>query len=362
MHLPSLFEHLALESQPLRGARTLPASVYADPAFHVWESHSLFGREWQLIGATHLLDQPGASIETLIGSLPVVVIRDDHGLRGFHNVCRHRAGPLAAIARAGRTELRCRYHGWTYTAGGSLRVAVEMPELSDCGFDPATVCLPAVQVQEWNGLILASPDPRQSAQALMADVDSRLPDGVMQRLRFHQRVSYEIACNWKVYVDNFLEGYHLPHIHPGLNRVLDYRSYRTEVSAWSSLQWSPIDAGSGPYSEGDALYWFVFPNTMLNLLPGRLQTNRIVPLSAGTCRVDFDYYLDPDQPGALDRHAKDLAFSDEVQAEDIGICEAVQRGLESGSYHSGVFNPLRESGVHHFHECLRRVYRDAARS
>ena len=169
----------------------------------------------------------------------------------------------------------------------------------------------------------------------------------------HQHVAYDIACNWKVYVDNFLEGYHLPHVHPELNRILDYRSYHTELAAWSALQWSPLESDPALYGNGDALYWWLWPNTMLNVLPGRLQTNRIVPLGVDRCRVEFDTYYAPGAENAADA---DQAFSDEVQAEDIAICEAVQRGLASGSYTTGPLNPLRESAVHHFHQRLRAIY------
>ncbi len=177
-----------------------------------------------------------------------------------------------------------------------------------------------------------------------------------------RRATYDIACNWKVYVDNYLEGYHLPRVHPGLSRLLDYRSYHTELARWHSLQWSPLDTATGPYvsdgaSDGGAsvaLYWWLWPNTMLNVLPGRLQTNRVLPLAVDRCRVVFDYYYPAST--AAQGIAGDHAFADEVQAEDIAICEAVQRGLVSGSYVSGRLNPTRESGVAHFHELLRHAY------
>lgn len=168
-----------------------------------------------------------------------------------------------------------------------------------------------------------------------------------------------------MYVDNYLEGYHLPHVHPALNRMLDYRSYVTETYNWHSLQRSPLESSNTLYGEGDALYYWLWPNTMLNILPGRLQTNRIVPKGVDHCRVEFDFYYAPMQSGMDDsgearaRREADLQFSDEVQHEDLGICEDVQRGLASGSYEPGRLNPLRENAVHHFHELLRRAYRDA---
>ena len=177
-------------------------------------------------------------------------------------------------------------------------------------------------------------------------------------MRFHRRDSYDIACNWKVYVDNFLEGYHLPHVHPGLSKVLDYRAYDTELFPWHSLQHSPLRNSGDIYGDGDAFYYFVYPNVMLNIMPGRLQTNHILPLGADRCRVEFDYYYAQDD-AALARIANDQAFSDEVQDEDIRICESVQQGLASGLYDAGRLCPKRESGVWHFHNLLRAAYGDA---
>lgn len=149
------------------------------------------------------------------------------------------------------------------------------------------------------------------------------------------------------------------HVHPGLARALDARRYRTELAAWSVLQCSPLDPARAPYGapgqSNEALYWWLWPNTMLNVLPGRLQTNRVIPLDAQRCRVEFDYYY---APGTDPRKAtQDREFADQVQAEDGAICEAVQRGLASGSYDSGPLNPAHETGVFRFHELLRAAYR-----
>jgi choline monooxygenase len=178
-------------------------------------------------------------------------------------------------------------------------------------------------------------------------------------LRFHQHLSYDIDCNWKTYVDNYLEGYHVPHVHPELNKLLDYRSYVTETKQWHSMQFSPLESGDDLYGSGEALYYFMYPNTMLNILPGRLQTNRVLPLPNNRCRVEFDFFYTVSADSAKDeaRRKRDLEFSDVVQDEDIQICVDVQRGLDSGSYTAGRLNPLRENALHHFQELLRSDYR-----
>jgi choline monooxygenase len=290
-----------------------------------------------------------------VGHVPVIVVRGQDGvLRGFVNVCRHRAGPLALCNGKGARALHCKYHGWTYTLEGQLRSAPEMQGAAD--FNVEEIRLPPVRVHEWQGLVyVALDDSVPSFEQVYGGIAARITPIDLSAMRYLRRDSYEIACNWKVYVDNFLEGYHLPHVHPGLSKVLDYRAYDTELFDWYSLQSSPLRNSAAIYGDGEAFYYFVYPNVMLNIMPGRLQTNRIVPLGPDRCRVEFDYYYAQD--AAAQAHiAADQEFSDEVQQEDIDICEAVQRGLASGTYEAGRLCPRRESGVWHFHNLLRAAY------
>ncbi len=175
----------------------------------------------------------------------------------------------------------------------------------------------------------------------------------------HQRqVSYTAACNWKAYVDNYAEGYHVPHVHPALNQLLDYRAYSTHCARWYSLQASPLDDDASFYGSGEGLYYLLWPNTMLNILPGRLQTNRVVPLGVDRCRIDFDYYYAPGLAASdAPRIAQDQDLAEITQQEDIDICERVQKAFASGSYGVGRVHPTREQGVHHFQELYREAMR-----
>ncbi len=333
----------------------LPAPWYCEPSTVAVERARVFDRGWHLLAHASRLRAPGDHVVADCAGLPVIAVRGaDGALRAFHNVCRHRAGPIALCDGLAAKSLRCKYHGWTYTLEGRLRSAPEMQGAE--GFEVDNIQLPRLDVREWQGLVFASVDAAAAApfDALVAGIGERLgPGRELATYSGHRRAAYEIACNWKVYVDNFLEGYHVPHVHPALNRMLDYRSYRTELAPWSALQWSPLESDPALYGDGDALYWWLWPNTMLNVLPGRLQTNRVVPLGVDRCRVEFDTYYAPGNEQSADA---DLAFSDEVQHEDIGICETVQRGLASGSYSSGPLNPLRETALAHFHALLREAY------
>ena len=344
--------------QPLATASALPAYHYVGSAAEALDRRAVFARSWQLAAHRSQLEGIGDHVVTEVGGVPLVIVRGEDGeLRALHNVCRHRAGPLALCDGRGAKRLRCHYHGWSYALDGQLLSAPEMD--TACDFDPASVHLPKAHVASWRDLVFVALGETPPLRELLHGIDERIGEPALAGYRLQSRVAYDIGCDWKVYVDNYLEGYHVPHIHPELNRMLDYRSYLTELARWHSLQWSPLESAGDLYGNGEALYYWIWPNTMLNILPGRLQTNRVVPSAGNRCRVEFDFYYPPD-PDTSARQQRDLVFSDAVQKEDVSICEHVQRGLASGSYVAGRLNPKRESGVHHFHELLRDAYRAAA--
>ena len=199
-----------------------------------------------------------------------------------------------------------------------------------------------------------------SASSVFSEITERIKPEKLTTKKFYTKVIYELNCNWKVYVDNYLEGYHLPHVHPGLSRLLNYKQYTTETFEFHSLQYSPFNNVDNPYSgseNGEAFYYFIFPNFMLNIVPGRLQTNHILPVSENKTKVIFDYYYDDiESEKAIKQINEDLQYSDEIQKEDINICQLVQKGLESGAYYKGRISVKRETGVYHYHNMLRKFY------
>jgi choline monooxygenase len=206
----------------------------------------------------------------------------------------------------------------------------------------------------WIGLVFVSLDPEAPALAsALQDLHGRLEEKGLGELRLACRREWTVDCNWKVYVDNYLEGYHIPVVHPGLMKELDYRAYRTETFGGNVLQVAPIRReGIRLAAEGnvEAAYWWIFPNLMLNVYPDNFSTNLIVPLSAERTLTVFEWFFrEPERPSVRAKAAETVAFSDEIQLEDIAICEAVQRGLRSRTYDRGRYSPKRESGVHHFH-------------
>jgi choline monooxygenase len=351
----------ALAIEPVERAWTIPSAWYREPRFEALDRAAVLGRSWQLVAHETRLAEPGRHVVAEAAGEPVVVVRGKDGvLRAFYNVCRHRGGPLA-LEDGCANALTCKYHGWTYLLDGTLRGVpqwdrVELFDRKDFGLVP-------VRVATWEGLVFVhlgeEPEPLERTVEGIAE---RIAPIRLDGYRFARRVAYDVACNWKVYVDNYLEGYHVPHVHPELMKLYQFGSYTTEVHARHSLQVSPLSEEDNIYAGGaggTAYYYFLFPNAMLNILPGRLQTNLVLPTGPERCRVEFAYYYaETDTERARRLIEADHAYADHVQQEDIGICERVQVGLRSRAYERGRFSVQFEAAVHHFQALLKAAYRD----
>ena len=348
-------------SLPLERAQTIPSEWYFDADLADLERRTVFAG-WQAVGRVDQLAGPGAYLTAEVAGEPVAVVRDEAGtLRAFHNVCRHRAAPVLCDPCGTVTKLRCRYHGWTYDLAGRLRGAPEFEGVAD--FRREDFGLIPMIADTWGPTVWVHPE---SAALRLADFLHPLPERTdsfsIGQLKWHARRTYDLACNWKVYVDNFLDGgYHVNTVHPGLAGVLDYGHYRTEVFSNTSVQISPLkpaakDAVEGVVRLGDtANYWWVFPNFMVNLYAGVMDTNLVLPLGPDRCRVVFDFYFADGTPS--DFITQSVAVAEQVQQEDVGICEDVQRGLRSRSFSTGRFSVRRENGGYHFHQLLARTLR-----
>lgn len=347
------------EEEGLARAETVPSAWFTEARFERLDRAAVFGTTWQYIGHASRLPSPGSWLVAEVAGEPIVVVRDLQGeLRAFYNVCRHRGGPLAIEDGCGRV-LKCGYHGWTYQLDGKLRGVphwnlVELFDRDDYGLVP-------VRVSHWQGFLFVNLDAdAPPLEEILDAIAERISPIRLDEMEFHSRVDYEVNANWKVYVENYLEGYHVPIVHPELMQLYDFSRYQTELSEHWSLQHSPLTEEEHIYGAGGrAWYYCVFPNFMLNILPGRLQTNRVVPTGPESCRVEFEYfYADPESERSRERIAEDRSFADLVQDEDIEICEQVQRGLASRGYDRGRFSVKYEGGVYHFQNRLRKAYRD----
>src|SRR5215472_11060848 len=345
--------HLDMHEQ-IECAQTLASRFYTDPTILGIEKSRVFQHTWQLVGTLHqscgevngakrTISDPESFFTADVVGEPVIVVRDKHGdLRAFSNVCRHRAGPIA-VGRGCKNVLRCQYHGWTYTLDGRL---IGTPDVDGVEFfDRSTMGMVPLRCETWGQFIFVNFDLlAEPLCAYLGEIPERARGYVFDDLAFAERRDYVIECNWKVYVDNYLEGYHIPIAHPGLMKEIDYAQYRTDTYRYYSQQFAPIramkpdDSGERFYAPGttglkEALYFWIFPNLMLNIYPDNFSTNLIVPLSHDKTLTIFEWFFhDTESQAAKERVAKAVAFSDEVQQEDIMLCTNVQKGLNSSTY------------------------------
>jgi choline monooxygenase len=348
-------------------ASTLPARWYVDPALLAAEQEAVFARTWQWAGASARLANPGDFVTCEVAGDPLFAVRGrDGALRAFWNVCPHRAGRI--VEGCGNAPaLQCRYHGWTYRLDGALLKAREMEGVES--FRPDQVRLRPARIDELAPLTFVNLD---GAAPSLAEFLGEIPAEIaaagfrLSELVPFERRDYTLAANWKVYVDNYLEGYHVPIAHPGLYRAIDYDRYQVAPRRFHSAQYAPLRSGDETrrmlgrdrrYLRGDdeerALYYWVFPNLMFNLYADNLQLNAVLPLGLDRTLTIFEWFVHPDlSPEKLERLRESIAFSDEIQREDVEVCEAVQLGLRSRAYDAGRFSAKRENGVHHFHLLL----------
>jgi choline monooxygenase len=346
---------------PLDHASTIPSSWYTDKDFYELELETVFSRSWQLAARSDQVSEPGSYVTSDIAGEPVVIVRgNDHVLRGFFNVCRHHAAAVMTEPEGKAAQLRCPYHGWTYSLEGELKGTPDFSSV--CNFDRASNGLVPLELAEWENWVFVKLDKRPISliDFFGEDLVAEIAGLQLSGLHWFERRHYSFDCNWKVFVDNYLDGgYHVPYLHKGLDSVLDYSNYMIENGKHHCLQWSPIvsegaEAKTGAVRKGDrALYYWIYPNFMINWYDGVMDTNLVVPRGVDQTEVIFDFYF-PDvvSDEARRRNLASVAVGQRIQDEDEAICKSVQRGLNSRAYNAGRLSVRREAGEHLFHRLL----------
>ncbi len=353
---------------PLAEASTIPSSWYTDARVYEIEQQTVFSGSWQVAARLDQVREPGQYVTTEIAGEPIVIVRGSDGeLRGFFNVCRHHAAAVMTEPEGQATQMRCPYHGWTYSLSGELKGT---PDFSGvCNFDRAENGLAPVEIAAWEKWVFVRLNEKQNpsldnsspslAEFLGNDLSAQIKVLGFQNLRWLERRSYSLNCNWKVFVDNYLDGgYHVPHLHKGLDSVLDYSNYTIENGAHFCLQSSPIVSPNSNNEVGDvrtgrrALYYWLYPNFMMNHYEGMLDTNLVRPIAINRTEVVFDFYFADLSESARERNLASINVGNRIQQEDLDICESVQRGLRSRAYQAGRLSVRREAGEHLFHRLL----------
>jgi choline monooxygenase len=350
--LDSFSPRLAVEE-----ARTPPALWYIDPEFFAWECYRLLCT-WQPAARLSCLEKPGTYVAGRWLNLPYVVVRDEKGtLRALANVCRHHAAEVA-VGTGCAAELVCPYHGWSYHLHGGLKRAPGLGRTA--GFRVEEHALPPLHVECWGPWAwIHGGTPEGSLREALQPLYLRLAGMEFESLTHVARREYELACNWKVFVDNYLDGgYHVASVHAGLAGGLDLSQYRSEMHERFSIQSCPAAAEHTPSGvefaerlEGTACYAWIYPNFMINRYGPMMDTNWVVPLSVNRTRVVFDYFFEASHAADAAFVERSLAASHVVQVEDTAVCESVQRGLASGCYQQGPY-AAAEAPMFAFHRLL----------
>ena len=342
-----------------RRTHTLPAAWYRDEAIYERERTQVFRRNWAPVGREQELDRPGAFLASEVAGWPVFVIRArDGSLRGFHNVCRHRAGPLVREATGHCNILRCHYHGWTYDLDGTLRKAPGFTDVAEEAFDPTEFGLFPVRVACWNGLVFACLDDD------VADIETWLGEiphyaaefPTVAEMQYFDKVEMEVATNWKAHGDNAAEGYHLPFVHNDLDAASD----EIDIVAYEDGRFVGFHVrygGSGQRGSGKGFWVYKFPCMLFHFSKRGFNCERAVPLGAHRVRVTrWFWFVDLDPA----RNRAEVEDSATVMREDAGICEAVQRNLEAGLYEAGRLSASREPGPIFIQRLVREALGEAA--
>lgn len=359
----------------IRQAETLASEFYTDEKYFHESKEKIFARSWQLVGTTDETDnlKPFTILESFLDE-PVLFTKQDEKLNCLSNVCTHR-GKILVEENCKLNGIRCGYHGRRFDLSGKF---LSMPEFENVQNFPAEKDdLTEIPFNNLGKLLFASVNPFASFDEFFAPIRERLNWLDWEKLQFSKRLSrdYFVNAHWALYCENYLEGFHIPFVHQALNEVIDYGSYTTETFGFASLQTAlsepPAVAGGlsfdtefdfaddfsrdaliagkmSAFRSAAALYFFVFPNLMLNFYPWGLSVNIVKPLQKDLTKVSYLTFISDESK--LNKGAGgDL---NRVEIEDQTVVESVQKGINSRFYNRGRYSPTREQGTHHFHRLI----------
>jgi choline monooxygenase len=348
-------------SLPIEEAFCPPSSWYTNQEFYEAEKQLLLN-EWQFVGASSKLVEAGDYFTGKFLNKPYIVVRDENKkLKAFLNICSHH-GTCVARGTGNTKKFVCPYHGWTYNLSGEFKYRKQMGEIRN--LEQRNLNLKEIPCDEFGPLVALNFNMQTTSEPpskRFASLLTRLNDSGWGELEHVKTITYTIPCNWKVFVDNYLDGgYHVPHMHKGLTGQLDVQSYHSEVYEDYSVQTCGVAKKEKKVEGVDfqerlssaPIYAWMFPNFMINRYGDWVDTNLVIPRSTGECDVVFEYFVSKDKAQDKDFLDKSFVASDKVQEEDIEVCKMVQDGLDSGSYNQGIYAPAFEKPMYQFHQKL----------
>jgi choline monooxygenase len=330
--------------------RNLDPSVYVDPAVFARECERIFWATWQLIGPASRLAEPGHYVATEIAGAKVMAVCGKDGkLRAFRNVCRHRGARILEEGEGRCNMLRCQYHNWVYDLDGSLRQAPWFGE--DSGFDMKDWPLEEIFIELWRGLAFIAIKPAGPLSSQLGDTVPELADEPIEDFHCVAERRLEFNANWKVYTDNFVEGYHIPGIHPGFFQAIEFEHF--ETTAHDNLIRMTAPPREGLFYKGKWLW--MWPNWTLSLFDGGMNTSRINPLSEGRTELIYNFYFADTSEERRAAREDTIARNIAVVEEDFSICLETHKNYATRGYSPGPLSPRHEQGVAWFQNRISEV-------
>ncbi|MBG09100.1 MAG: hypothetical protein CME68_10105 [Halobacteriovoraceae bacterium] len=345
---------------------------YTDPTFFNFEKESVFKKSWQYVGRLDQLVQKGDYFSGEFLGLPYIVIKNEEkSPRAFYNICSHHASLIVDEESSGNKDcFQCPYHGWTYGVKGDLNKipgcgSLKGLNVKQLGLKEIPLKVKGPFIFLYFGSLKGKGEEEEEDFFPSELLDKKVFDG----MSFVGRFSYSLKCNWKVFVDNYLDGgYHVPWMHPGLSDQVNFDSYKTNVyenySVQSCLSKEGGEEGLRKKCDLDfpervgksARYFWMYPNFMVNIYGQWVDTNWVKPIKEDECLVYFDYFYKGFLSDELKQKSLNASFK--VQEEDTVICERVQKGLSSGVYNPGPYVPKYEYPMFSFHQKLLSSYQN----
>jgi choline monooxygenase len=342
-------------SEPPAGALLHPRAFTSPRVFDA-ELRHIFERSWVHVADLPELARGGDFVSATVGRVPVVIVRGEDGeLRGFVNACRHRGATVAEGSGNCGHALKCPYHAWSYDTAGRL-AGVPFREEFDCSLKDRDLI--PVRVAQAGPLVFACVDERAPSFAEWA---GHLPEALRGAERMEAAFSfhYDVSVNWKIYVENGLDGYHIRFVHDVLADFLamelqtatnvfeEHSSYTLAPMSREFIAQLPPDVHTTSIRFG-----LVYPNLIPVLTPLDLSYLRIDPIAPDRIRITARSF-DLDGPGRMTRDFRKEAF-DRTNRQDIAVVERVQRGLQAPSLPAGVHSTLLEGRIGHFEKLWRQ--------
>jgi len=362
-------------------ANGLPNECYLNDEYFKIERDRVFFNNWTVVGVSSSLPEIGDAKPFDLMGVPLLILRDKNNkIRVFHNVCSHRGMILVNEECKLKNTIRCPYHSWSYNFDGEL---IATPHVGGMniheadGFIKSKSNLKEVSTHVWMDLIFININKNkknfeESIHPLEQQWSKFISKEDQKLIRHAKDFGYfnmEVQSNWKLAIENYCESYHLPWVHPELNRVSNLKDHYhiEDISETFSGQ------GSNKYSQQfdgnkklstfpnwpndlyqNSEYVSLFPNVMLGIHVDHFYAFWLEPLSNKNTREHFEMYYVGDESASSDEYKeirkKNFAFWQEVMNEDVGVIEGMQKGRSSPAYNGGNFSPVMDTPTLMFHK------------